>query len=222
MNRIPTLCIAAAMTATTFSATTQAEIIQVEVVGSVDFGGFPFATSWGAFGSGDPVTMSFQLDSTNFIDSGVFPVRGYEVIQPSFDLSINGNSVGLAGMQPFGATPYFILRNDDPAVDGFFLGTNIDGFPNGIATAEPGGIADNLDALFSVTYEGTRLDSLDILGAVGTYDFAGLSVFNWGLEDAFVQPVGFIFDEWSISVVPAPSSLLAIAPLGLMAGRRRR
>lgn len=205
-----------------FAATANAAIVQVDVEGTVDFGSFPFATSWGAFSSGDPVVMSFQLDSDNFVDSGLFPVRGYEVIQSSYSLSINGNSVGLPGTQPFGATPYFVLRNDDPAVDGFFLGTNVDGFPNGIATAEAGGLADNLTSLFSVTYEGTRLDSLDILDATGTYDFSGLSVFNWGLEDGPVQPVGFIFDQWSISVVPAPASLLAMAPLGLIAGRRRR
>ena len=222
MNLTPKLLIATAITATTFAAPTHADIVQVDVVGSVDFGSFPFPTSWGPFGSGDPVTMSFQLDSDNFVDSGVFPVRGYEVIQSSFDLSINGNSVGLAAMQPFGATPYFVLRNDDPAVDGFFLGTSIDGFPNGIATAEPGGIADNLDTLFSATYEGTRLDSLDILGAVGTYDFTGLSVFNWGLEDAFVQPVGFIFDEWTINVVPTPSALALLSFAGLTTTRRRR
>ncbi len=205
-----------------FAATANSAIVQVDVEGTVDFGSFPFATSWGAFSSGDPVVMSFQLDSDNFVDSGLFPVRGYEVIQSSYSLSINGNSVGLPGTQPFGATPYFVLRNDDPAVDGFFLGTNVDGFPNGIATAEAGGLADNLNSLFSVTYEGTRLDSLDILDATGTYDFSGLSVFNWGLEDGPVQPVGFIFDQWSISVVPAPASLLAMAPLGLIAGRRRR
>lgn len=218
MRTLSVFMLAAALTTASASAT----IVQVDVVGSVDFGSIPFSTSWGDFGSGDPVVMSFQLDSENFLDSVIFPVRGYEVIQPSFFLSINGNSVGLAPMQPFGGTPYFVLRNDDPAVDGFFLGTNIDGFPNGIATEEPGGIADNFDALFSVTYEGTRLDSLDILDAVGTYDFTGLSVFNWGLEDGPVQPVGFIFDSWSIFVVPAPASLFAMAPLGLMAGRRRR
>lgn len=217
IKTITTLCAAAL-----FAATANAAIVQVDVEGTVDFGSFPFATSWGAFSSGDPVVMSFQLDSDNFVDSGLFPVRGYEVIQSSYSLSINGNSVGLPGTQPFGATPYFVLRNDDPAVDGFFLGTNVDGFPNGIATAEAGGLADNLNSLFSVTYEGTRLDSLDILDATGTYDFSGLSVFNWGLEDGPVQPVGFIFDQWSISVVPAPASLLAMAPLGLIAGRRRR
>ncbi|MDF1808997.1 MAG: hypothetical protein P1U42_04810 [Phycisphaerales bacterium] len=197
-----------------------ATIVQIDIVGSVDFGGVNIG-QWASAGAGDSVVMSFQVDSNNFVDSGVFPVRGYEVIQSSFSLSIDGNTAGLAGAQPFGS-PYFVLRNDDPAVDGFFLGQNIDGFPSGIATDESAQIADTFDALFQATYEGTRLDSLDILDAVGTYDFTGLSVFNWGLEDGPVQPMGFIFDHWSITAVPTPASLIAIAPLGLFAGRRRR
>lgn len=220
MNSKSILVLAAA--AALASTAANADIVQIDINGSVDFGSIPFATSWGDFSSGDPVSMSFQVDSDNYVDSGNFPVRGYELIQPSYSLTINGNSVGLAGAQPFGGTPYFVLRNDDPAVDGFFLGTDIDGFPNGVATAEAGGLADNFSALFSVTYEGTRLDSLDITDAVGTYDFTGLSVFNWGLEDGPVQPVGFIFDSWTISIVPAPASLAALAPLGLLATRRRR
>ena len=202
------------------AASANAAIVQIDITGSVDFGGVNNG-QWQNASSGDPVTMSFQVDSNNFVDSTNFPVRGYELIQSSFALTIDGNTGGLAPTQPFGS-PYFVIRNDDPAVDGFFLGTGVDGFPNGVATDEAGGIADNFSALFSATYEGTRLDSLDILGAVGTYDFSGLSAFNWGLDDGPFQPMGFIFDQWTISVVPAPASLLAVAPLGLMAGRRRR
>ncbi len=153
--------------------------------------------------------MSFQVDAANFVDSTNFPVRGYEIIQPSFTLTIGGDTAGLAPMQPFGS-PYFVIRNDDPAVDGFFLGTNIDGFPNGVATDEPAAFDPTFSAIFSATYEGTRLDSLDILGAVGTYDFTGLSVFNWGLEDGPFQPMGFIFDRLKPRAsVPAQLALAA-------------
>ncbi len=210
----------AALAAPMIAANTSGQLIQVEVVGTVDFGGVNVG-QWADANPGDPVVMSFQLDAANFVDSMNFPVRGYEIIQPSFALTIGGDTAGLAPMQPFGA-PYFVVRNDDPAVDGFFLGTNIDGFPNGVATDETAQIAPTFDALFSATYEGTRLDSLDIVDAVGTYDFTGLSVFNWGLEDGPVQPMGFIFDSWSISIVPSPATL-ALAPLaGLAAVRRRR
>jgi hypothetical protein len=203
------------------SSIAHADIVQIDVMGSVDFGGVP-SGAWADIVPGDAVTMSFQIDSNNFVDSGMFPTRGYEIIQSSFDLTLGGISAGLAPEQRFGALPYFIIRNDDPAVDGFFLGTNVDGFPNGVATDMPSLIAPTFDALFEATYEGTRLDSLDILDAVGTYDFGGLSVFNWGLEDEFIQPMGFIFDSWSISVVPAPSGLAMLSLAGLVGTRRRR
>lgn len=202
------------------AATANAAIVQIDINGSVDFGGVNIG-QWASASSGDSVTMSFQVDSNNFEDSLNFPTRGYALIENSFALTIDGNTGGLAMPDPFG-TAQFIIRNDDPAVDGFFLGTSVDGFPNGVATDEAAQIADTFRALFSATYEGTRLDSLDIMDAVGTYDFGGLSVFNWGLDDGPFQPMGFIFDNWTISVVPAPASLFAIAPLGLMAGRRRR
>ena len=214
MKNTITMLGAAALVAASANAT----IVQIDINGSVDFGGVNNG-QWQNASSGDPVTMSFQVDSNNFVD-GSFPVRGYSLIQNSFSLTIDGNTGGLSMSDPFG-TPYFVIRNDDPAVDGFFLGTSVDGFPNGVATDEAGGFGE-FRALFSTTYESTRLDSLDILGAVGTYDFGGLSVFNWGLEDGPFQPMGFIFDQWTISVVPAPASLLAVAPFGLMAGRRRR
>lgn len=208
------------MAAAVFAAPAMADPVEVEMVGSVDFGGVNVG-QWANAGSGDPVVMKFQVDSTNFVDSAMFPVRGYEIIPSSFSLSIDGNTAGMAAAQPFGA-PYFVLRDNDPVADGFFLGKNIDGFPNGVATDEAAQISDTFDALFSVGYEGTRLSSLDILDAVGTYDFAGLSSFNWGLQDGSFQPMGFIFDQWTIEVVPAPAGVLALAPLGLAAVRRRR
>lgn len=203
------------------AASANAAIVQVDIMGTVDFGSVPNG-QWAGANSGDTVVQSFQLDSNNFVDSGNFPIRGYEVIASSFSLTIDGNTAGMANPYPNGWTPYFVVRNDDPAVDGFFMTNHIDGFEEGIFTDEAANIDPTFGAIFKVTYEQERLDSLDILGAVGTYDFSGLTSFNWGLSDSSFQPMGFIFDQWTISVVPAPASLLAVAPLGLMAGRRRR
>ena len=86
----------------------------------------------------------------------------------------------------------------------------------------PSLLAPTFDALFEATYEGTRLDSLDVLDAVGTYDFTGLSVFNWGIQDDFIQPMGFVFDSWSISVVPAPGAMAMFGLAGLVGTPRRR
>ncbi len=213
--------IAIAAVALGMTAVASADIIQVDIVGQVDFGGVNIG-QWADVNPGDSAVMSFQLDSNNFVDSANFPTRGYELIQNSFVLTLDGISGGLANPYPAGQTPYFILRDNDPAVDGFFLGTSPDGFPNGVSTDEPAQLADTFTALFSATYGNDPLSSLDIVDAVGTYTFDGLTVFNWGLEDGSVQPMGFIFDSFTISVVPAPSSAALLAMGTLSCVRRRR
>jgi len=216
-----TLATCAAIVAAALAGSAMGDLFQIDINGEVDFGSVNVG-QWANAHSGDPVTMSFQVDSNNFMDSTNFPVRGYEVISSSFDLTIAGNSAGMANPYPNGLTPYFVLRDNDPAVDGFFLTNHIDGFEEGIFTDEAAQLDPTFGALFTATYEGTRLSSLDIAGAVGTYDFTGISSFNWGLTDSFAQPMGFIFDHWTISAVPAPASLFGLVPLGLMGARRRR
>lgn len=198
-----------------------AELIQVDITGSVDFGNLNFG-SWAGVNPGDSAVMSFQVDSDVFVDSGSFPTRGYEIIASSFSLALDGIAVGMADPYPAGETPYFVLRDNDPAVDGFFLANSPDAFPNGVAIDEDAAIEPQFDALFQATYGGDRLSSLDIMDAVGVYDFTGLSVFNWGLQDGPFQPMGFIFDQFTISVVPAPAGALAMLPLTLLGRGRRR
>jgi len=221
MKKNTTLLTCAAVAATVLSGSAIADLVQVDIVGEVDFGGVNVG-QWANAHSGDSVVMSFQLDSNNFVDSTNFPVRGYEVISSSYSLSIAGNTAGMANPYPNGLTPYFVLRDNDPAVDGFFMTNHIDGFEEGIFTDEAAQLDPTFGSIFNVTYEGTRLSSLDIMGAVGSYDFAGLSSFNWGLVDSFAQPMGFIFDHWTITAVPAPATLAGLAPFGLMLTRRRR
>ncbi len=213
--------IAIAAVALGITGVASADIIQIDIVGQVDFGGVNVG-QWADVNPGDSAVMSFQVDSNNFVDSTNFPTRGYEIIQESFVLTLDGISGGMANPYPNGATPYFIIRDNDPAVDGFFLAEHPDQFPIGVATDEAAQIGDTFRALFQATYGGDRLDSLDILGAVGTYDFNGISSFNWGLEDGPFQPMGFIFDNFTISVVPAPSSAALLAMGTLISVRRRR
>jgi len=51
---------------------------------------------------------------------------------------------------------------------------------------------------FWVTYGGTRLPSLDIMDAIGTYDYTGLTVFNFTIDDLSFQPIGLIFTQMTI------------------------
>ena len=73
---------------------------------------------------------------------------------------------------------------------------------------------------YSVTYTGDTLASLDILDALGTYDFTGLTVFNWTIDDGPFNAMGLIFSE--MTIVPEPATLTLLALGGLLASRRRR
>jgi len=197
--------------------------VTVTVTGEVEYNQINAASPIGrtTVTAGSPAVMTFMLDSNNYSNSGFFPVRGYAIDQSSFDLTLNGVSVALQNPYPAGQTPYFAIRNNDPAVDGFFLTSNVDaGFPEGVPTDEPGIFGQFFDN-FSVTYLGTTLPSLDILDAVGNYDYTGLTVFHWTMDDGQFGPeaMGLIFTNMSITPEPATIALLG---LGLLAARKRR
>jgi hypothetical protein len=94
-----------------------------------------------------------------------------------------------------------VIRNNDPAVDGFFVSTNVDN-PAGLPLVPVGSLGHFANS-FLVTYGGSTLSSLDLLGALGNYDFTGLSVFNWSVDDGPFNPLGIDFVSMTIeSFVP--------------------
>ncbi|MGP1309127.1 MAG: hypothetical protein ACTS27_02885 [Phycisphaerales bacterium] len=198
-----------------------ADLIRFEATGEWDFGMIRSGPLNGV--NSGAASMRFDMDSDDFIDSTNFPTRGYRIIQNTFALTVDGITVGLPDPYPMGEDTLFVLRNNDPAVDGFFLGSSVDGFPNGVSIDNAGLLDTYLRVLFSATYGNDPISSLDIRDAVGTYTFDGLTVFNWGFEDGGNQIAGMIFDQFTISVVPAPGVPIAFgAFVGALAIRRRR
>lgn len=209
-----------ASVATTLVATSvHAAIVQVQITGTVEWNQFN-NPPMNSIQSGDAATLTFLLDSSVFNDSPNFPTRGYVIDQSSFNLTLGSVTLGLQDPFPGGETPYFVIRNNDPAVDGFFLATNTD-WPTGVSTDQTG-IFGNLVSNFSVGYDGDTLNSLDILDAVGTYDFTGITSFNWVVNDGSFEPLGILFEQMTITVVPVPASLAVFAPLALLRNRKRR
>lgn len=192
--------------------------VLVEIHGDVYFNGINDGTLSGV-DAGETVTYSFTLDSDAFVN-GSFPTRGYAVNMDSFVLNFSGGtSIGLS--DSFSAPLYFVVRDNDPAVDGFFLSQGLD-FPSDIALDQAGRFGD-FGATFSVSYTGDTLSSLDILGALGSYDFSGLTVFGMGINDGPIESVlGIDFNHMTITAVPAPSAAALLGLGGLAAVRRRR
>lgn len=196
----------------------EAEIVLVEIAGTVEFNQVA-APPIGSLTAGTAVVLSFLVDSDDFANSPTYPTRGYVIDQASFSLAGGGVSVGLQSPFPAGEVPYFVIRNDDPAVDGFFIARSVD-FPIGVPLGQAG-FFERFSQDFSVTYGGGLLESLDILDAVGTYAYDGLTNYNWTIEDGPFSPVSIGFESISISVVPAPATV-AMLLLGGACGRRRR
>jgi len=205
----------ALVAATTLSASVDAAIVKVTVEGSVDFNGFT-SGPLGGVPAGAPASMSFLLDSSNFVDSGLFPTRGYVIDQASWIFNAGAGSITLQNPYPAGQTPYFVLRNNDPAVDGFFISENVNDF-GGLDTSIP-----NADMAFHATYGGGTLSSLNILDALGSYDLTGLTVFNWTIDIGPGTPMGMNFSKLTIELVPAPAALPMLALGALLGGVRRR
>ncbi len=172
--------------------------------------------------AGAPVSMSFQVDSNVFINSTSFPTRGYNINLSTFNMVVGGVPVPIVDPQPGGATPLFVLRDNDPAVDGFFMSPGPDlPFPT-IVTIP--GLAPQHDLDFSVGYNnGNVITSLDILNAVGTYDLTGIGSFGWTIGRFGSAGAEYNFATLTIAPVPEPTSLgLAAAGVAGLALVRRR
>lgn len=170
-----------------------ADDVRVTVTGEVEFNGINPAPLGNA-SPGDPATLTFLVDSTVFVDSPNFPTRGYAIDASSFELTLGSTTIGLAS--PLPQTTYFVIRNDDPAVDGFLVSSDIE-VPTGVPLAQDGNFGPFNQDMY-VTYGGSTLSSLDIEDAFGSYDFGGLTVFNWTVDDGPFQPLGLLFATLTI------------------------
>jgi hypothetical protein len=173
---------------------------------------------------GDAASISFRVDSDIYTDSSFFPTRGYEIDLTSFLFTLGANTVGLD--EPKATTSYFVIRDNDPAVDGFFLSENNVDFPFPGPPLDEDGLFGPLTANFVATYTGDLLSSLDILDALGTYTFDGLTVFNFTVGDGPFDAMGLVYESLTISAVnvPEPTTLCLLLAgfLGMGLARRRK
>ena len=221
-NTLPRVFLAAAAASAGMlglaASAARAETVTVEINGSVEWNQI-VAPPLGGAHVGDAAKLTFTLDSNNWVNNPQFPTRGYPIDVTSFKLSFPTFDIGLQNPYPTGQTPYFVIRNNDPAVDGFFVSTGTGNF-QGVPLTQAGAFG-QLANEFHVTYEGTRLSSLDVLGALGQYNYTGLTVFNWTIDDGPLNPLGIVFSNMTISV-PEPGMTAAFGlALPLLVRRRR-
>jgi len=203
-----------------FTAATQADIVKVDVTGTVIFRSGTLGAPLNGVAVGNTGVMSFNVDSNVFVDGIPGDVRSYPIIQPTFSLAFqpSGVSVGLLNPFPAGQTPYFSLVDGFPVSDGFFVSTSI---------VSPGGVPISqtpLQANLDLGYAGTTLSSLNILDAFGTYNFTGLTRFGYNIWQSIPDNVRLDMDfaQMTIAAVPEPTTLGMMTVTGLFALARRR
>lgn len=193
----PRSCVASFVVASFALLTAPADAAKVRVTinGTVEFA-LPTSGPLAPVNANDPATIVLEVDSDVFLNSPNFPTRGYPIDLTSFSFTMGSVTIGLANPQPAGQVPYFILRDNDPGVDGFMISRVVD-FPFGVRTTVP-----NVDLNFHRTFNGvTALPSLDILDALGEYGLRDLSVFNWTLDLGPGTPVGVNYESMSLELV---------------------
>lgn len=152
----------------------QADLVEVRARGTVLFNAIT-TPPLNAVTAGQGVEMVFFLDSGNFVEGVPGDTRGYVIDQSTFQLSAGPVIIGLLNPFPAGQTPYFTLVDGFPVSDGFFVSTSPVS-PGGVPLAQSP-IQANLD----LGYVGTTLGSLEILQAIGSYGFSGLTRFSFNL-----------------------------------------
>lgn len=194
----PTQFILALATVTMLNASAiYGDVVNIIFTGTVEWNqiGTPPLSNVNAL---DTVSLSFQVDTETFVDGVAYPTRGYAVDSASWSLMMGSTSIDI--QTPFQGTPYFVLRDNDPAVDGFMLSTDDVYFPLGVPLEQVGAFGEFVHIAY-VTYASDTLASLDIADAEGMYDFAGLSVYNWVIEDGPYSPLGVVFEQLTIEVI---------------------
>ena len=172
---------------------TDGDVVEVTVTGTVFFNGIgdpPLSDVQAE----DAASLTFLVDSNNFMD-GVGNTRGYVIDQSSFVLTLGSVEMGLADPFPAGETPYFTLADGIPVADRFWVSTSVNS-PGGVPLAQ-----DPIEANVDLGYTGDTLSSLDILDALGTYDFDGLTSFGFNLWAIFPDNVvlGIDFEQMTIA-----------------------
>jgi hypothetical protein len=181
------------------AAAAQADLVEVRARGTVLFNGIT-TPPLNAVAAGQLTQMVFTVDSGNFVEGVPGDTRGYVIDQPSFHLMFSGGvNIGLLNPFPAGQTPYFALVDGFPVSDGFFVSTS---------ALSPGGVPLSqtpIQANLDLGYVGTTLGSLDILAAIGTYGFTGLTRFSFNLWRVVPDNVVMDIDFTDLTLVtPLP------------------
>ena len=176
---------------------------------------------------GAPAQLSFMVDSSNYLNHGTYPTRGYVIDMSTLSFTVNGLALTLDAPTDSSGNVipmYFAMRNNDPKVDGVYLGSTVGG-DGSFSVHVPGSSLDFLFNYHQTWSGGNQFSSLNIGENTGTWGAANLSVYQFNLELAGgYDAAEFDVPTITISAVPEPTTvaLMALGGLGILGAVRRR
>ena len=193
----------------------QAEIVRVEIRGTVEFNVFingPLAQP--AVAPGDVAVLAFYLDSTDYLDSPqpICHTRGYRMLDGSFSLRIGGVDVAMVEGLPANQAPYFLIRDNDPGADGVLFAnsqTICAQTDVGVPIELPGASGAPFNVSFLRTFDdgnspNTVFNSLNIEENEGYWGFEWMSSYDFGINGGGGTPLGIVYDWFSITRLSPP------------------
>ncbi|MEI7658584.1 MAG: GC-type dockerin domain-anchored protein [Phycisphaerae bacterium] len=180
-----------------------ADRVRVTITGTVESASFsrgPFVSAR----AGQRATAVFEVDSNAFRDSAQYPVRGYTIDPASLTLTVGTGSTGMRSPLPAGSTPLFVLRDNDPAVDGFYITSGILEYPGSIPLNS--GSTTSMSMTFSRGFDvGTILRSRNILDAApGRWGFEHIASYDWSVGMQGAAPMMLTYETIAIDNLTNP------------------
>lgn len=146
------------------------------------------------------VSLSFRIDSGDFLDDEGGTRRGSLIDKATFSLAFQSLTVGLNEPPHLEAEPaYFVIGNDAPVPDCFFIGGELTSDVGLFLQAS--GACETPRAHLVLEADGAMLESTQILDALGSYDASGLETIECWVSDLVFQPMLMGFDTITISAV---------------------
>lgn len=184
-------------------ADAHADRVRVTITGTVEYAAFsrgPFTSAR----AGQRAVAVFEVDSNGFRDSAQYPVRGYTIDPASLTLTVGTGSTGMRIPLPSGSTPLFVLRDNDPAVDGFYLTGGILEYPGSIPLNS--GSTTSMSMSFSRGFDvGTILRSRNIVDAApGLWGFEHMASYDWGVTIPGAAPMMLTYETIAIDNLTNP------------------
>jgi hypothetical protein len=197
----------------------QSTLMTITIRGSVEQNNIPIGqpgTSLAYVNVGDQISVSFDVDVNNYMNSPtsdprgtgqLLDTRGYYIDPTSFVVNIAQSTMHMYQPWPLPTGPFFVVRTHDYTVDGFFGSAGTD-TPTTWYTDNPDYLGNGID--FEDSFNQIVFGTRDILATQGTWGYYSnvngapiLGAYDFEFNGALGPAMLFNFDSTTIKLKTA-------------------